>query len=191
MGDPYVYSGTNVLRNLLDERSPVEAAGLELELSSFRATELTVKPIFGDFDFDHLCAIHRHLFQDFYDWAGTLRTVQTSKGMPFCLPANIQEQSRFVHARLARDADLRTANLDVFADRLAFHWGEVNVIHAFREGNTRTQRAFFEQLAASNGWVMNFDALDYQSFKAARHQAFITHAQLAEVLQPILERQEK
>nr|WP_281202067.1 Fic family protein [Nocardia harenae] len=144
----------------------------------------------GDFDFDHLCAIHRHLFQDFYDWAGRPRTVQTSKGMPFCPPANIQEQSRFVHGRLARDEDLRTASLGVFADRLAFHWGEVNVIHAFREGNTRTQRAFFEQLAVSYGWVMNFDLLDYQSFKAARHQAFVTHARLAEVLQSILQRQE-
>lgn len=34
----------------------------------------------GDFDLAHLRAIHRHLFQDVYDWAGELRTVEIAKG---------------------------------------------------------------------------------------------------------------
>jgi len=34
----------------------------------------------GDFDLAHLRAIHRHLFQDIYEWAGELRAVEISKG---------------------------------------------------------------------------------------------------------------
>src|SRR5690606_15090999 len=34
----------------------------------------------GSFDLKHLRAIHRHLFQDVYDWAGELRTVEIFKG---------------------------------------------------------------------------------------------------------------
>jgi cell filamentation protein len=34
----------------------------------------------GDFDLRHLRAIHRHLFQDVYDWAGEIRTVEIAKG---------------------------------------------------------------------------------------------------------------
>ncbi|MFD3508292.1 Fic/DOC family protein [Nocardia sp. NPDC058666] len=96
--DPYAYPGTNVLRNLLDERDPVMAAELEVELASLRAAQLQAHPISGGFDFDHLCGIHRYLFGDFYDWTGRIRTVQTSKGIPFCPPANIETQSRFVAA---------------------------------------------------------------------------------------------
>lgn len=35
----------------------------------------------GDFDLAHLRAIHRHLFQDVFDWAGQIRTVEISKGV--------------------------------------------------------------------------------------------------------------
>ena len=189
MQDPYVYPGTDVLRNLLNERDPTESAALELELASLRAVELTGNPTGGAYDFAHLCAIHQHLFQDMYDWAGRPRTVQTAKGVPFCPPANIDEQSRFIHRNIVCDEQLNSTELDTFADRLAYHWAEVNAVHAFREGNTRTQRAFFEQLAELRGWEMDFDALDYTAFKTARHHALVAdHHQFAGVLKPILRR---
>lgn len=33
------------------------------------------------------------------------------------------------------------------ADKLAFHYGELNILHPFREGNGRTQRILFEFIA--------------------------------------------
>ena len=42
-------------------------------------------------------------------------------------------------------------------------WGELNVIHSFREGNTRTQFVFFTQLTERAGW-----RLDASRFRAGR-----------------------
>lgn len=45
-----------------------------------------------------------------------------------------------------------------FVRELAEVWGELNVIHSFREGNTRTQLVFFEQLCNNAGYVLDTDA---------------------------------
>jgi cell filamentation protein len=47
-----------------------------------------------------------------------------------------------------------------FVDRLTYYLGEVNAVHPFREGNGRTQRAFFEQLACDAGFTLNWQYLD-------------------------------
>ena len=66
-----------VLRNRLGITDEAELDFSERELVSQRAAE-TIPT--GAFDLAHLRAIHRHLFQDVYDWAGELRTVEISKG---------------------------------------------------------------------------------------------------------------
>lgn len=74
--DPYCYPGSNLLRNLLGlhDRSELERA--ERQLIQLRIEEGTPS---GNFDLNHLQAIHRHLFQDIYDWAGEIRQVEISK----------------------------------------------------------------------------------------------------------------
>ena len=52
------------------------------------------------------------------------------------------------------------ALMDPFIDRLTFYLGEVNAVNPFREGNGRTQRAFFEQLARDAGFTLNWQHLD-------------------------------
>jgi cell filamentation protein len=47
-----------------------------------------------------------------------------------------------------------------FIDRLTYYLGEVNAVHPFREGNGRTQRAFFEQLAREAGYALAWQHLD-------------------------------
>jgi cell filamentation protein len=45
-------------------------------------------------DYTHFRAIHRHLFQDVYDWAGEARTVRISKdNSMFCYPENIESEA--------------------------------------------------------------------------------------------------
>src|SRR5438128_444096 len=75
--DPYVYRGTRTLRNRLRIAKPSELDRVERSLVTDRIAEGVPK---GKFDLAHLRAIHRHLFQDLYDWAGQLRTVEISKG---------------------------------------------------------------------------------------------------------------
>ena len=82
--DPYAYPGTTVLKNILDLRDPDTLEAFEVEISTLRAEEPLPE---GKFDAVHYCAVHHHLFQDVYDWAGQYRTVRTSKGGNlFCYP---------------------------------------------------------------------------------------------------------
>jgi cell filamentation protein len=66
---------------------------------------------------------------------------------------------------------LRSLERDAFIDRLTYYLGEVNAIHPFREGNGRTQRAFFEQLAYDAGFTLAWQHLD-----AARNIATLAAA---------------
>jgi cell filamentation protein len=71
--DPYVYPGTSVLRNLRDLRGPKDLADFEADATGRRLKELSSKPIGGSFDAKHLKAVHGHIFQDVYAWAGQFR----------------------------------------------------------------------------------------------------------------------
>lgn len=73
--DPYVYPGTSTLRNRFGLTNAADLDRVERLHVADRATEAIPR---GSFDLTHLRAIHRHLFQDVYDWAGELRTVEIS-----------------------------------------------------------------------------------------------------------------
>ncbi|MDF2664336.1 MAG: filamentation induced by cAMP protein Fic [Microbacterium sp.] len=78
--DPYVYPGSGVLKNLLDERDRNHLEQREYQLTLARRMELDVTPITGPFDLARWAETHRRLFQDVYAWAGRVRTVEISKG---------------------------------------------------------------------------------------------------------------
>ena len=80
--DSYCYPESDVLRNKLDIRNQVALDAFEADATAIRMIELVElieSPITGDFDFKHLLALHYHLFQDIYDWAGEVRTVNISR----------------------------------------------------------------------------------------------------------------
>ena len=88
--DPYCYPGTNVLKNKLDLKDATELAAFEAEITNQRAQEPLPE---GDFDHAHYCSIHRHLFQDVYEWAGERRDVRIGKdGNWFCFPEHIDNE---------------------------------------------------------------------------------------------------
>jgi cell filamentation protein len=65
--DFYIYPGTTILRNKLGIIDADELDAFERRMVAGRAAEGVPT---GGFDLAHLQAIHRHLFQDVYDWAG-------------------------------------------------------------------------------------------------------------------------
>ena len=75
--DPYVYAGTIILRNRMGLQDSVKLDRVERYYVSKRFLEGTPS---GRFDLKHLRAIHRHLLQDIYEWAGDIRKVEISKG---------------------------------------------------------------------------------------------------------------
>lgn len=148
-GDPYVYPGTSVLRNRLDIRDADELDKVERQL----VRERTLEGIpHSDFDLRHLKAIHFHLFQDIYDWAGQIRTVEISKGeSQFQFRQYIDTGMADVHRRLARANFLRGLDRSTFATEAAAIIGDVNYVHPFREGNGRTQLQYLKLLAEQAG----------------------------------------
>jgi cell filamentation protein len=75
----------------------------------------------GDLDFAHYRALHRHFFQDVYDWAGETRTIRTGKGDNwFCYPEYIQSEADRLFAELAERGYLAVAEgKDAFAQEAA------------------------------------------------------------------------
>lgn len=186
MADPYLLPGTAVLRNRAGITDATVLAAFELKASLARVAELERRPVEGDFDLKHLRAIHRHIFGDVYDWAGEFRTVDIAKGMYFCRCDAIESEAHRVFGAIAGDNYLVGLGRQVFIAKIADHWGEVNALHPFREGNTRAQRVFFQQLAQVAGWPIDWSKLDYNAFIKARYENLRTanSTALAEVLGP-------
>lgn len=171
--DTYCLPGSSVLRNkggisdqdLLDQ--------YEADFTAVRLLELARNPILGKFDLDHLCQIHRYLFQDVYDWAGNIRTVDIFRGdSRFCNVRNIQTYSNTVFSSLRDENYLTALSKKQFAARAAHYLSEINAIHPFREGNGRVQRLFMSQLAESAGFSMSYAALGRTEMYAAMEAAF-------------------
>ena len=115
----------------------------------------------GSFDLAHLRAIHRHLFQDIYDWAGELRTVEISKGdQQFQFRQYIPTGMADVHRRLVQSRFLSGLPPAGFAEQAAVIVGDINYIHPFREGNGRTQLQYLKQLADKAGHRLDLARID-------------------------------
>ena len=156
--DPYLYPGTTVLRNRLgitDERK------LDRFERRVVGDEIAEGAPVGSFDLSHLCAIHRHLFQDIYDWAGELRTVEICKGgSQFQSRQYILAGMADVHRRLTRAGFLKRLPAREFAREAGVIIGDINYIHPFREGNGRAQAQYLKQLAAQAGHHLDFRRVD-------------------------------
>jgi cell filamentation protein len=156
--DPYLIPGTNVLRSRLGISDARRLDRVERRLVADRIAEGA--PI-GVFDLTHLSAIHYHLFQDVYDWAGELRTVEISKGgHQFQFRRYIQTGMHDVHRRLVRSKFLKGLYPGEFARQAGVIIGDVNYIHPFREGNGRTQAQYLKQLAFQAGHNFDLRRLD-------------------------------
>jgi cell filamentation protein len=166
-GDPYADPLTGVLCNRLGLRTAAELEAAEREITHAALILLREMPVRPAYDLAHLCEAHRRIFGDLYDWAGQVRTVTIAKGSMFCLPQYIEPSAGEIFRQLRNENCLRGLERDTFIDRLTHYLGEVNAIHPFREGNGRTQRAFFEQLADDAGFTLAWQRLDAERNIAA------------------------
>lgn len=167
--DPYVYPGTDVLINKFDIREP---SALEETEREFVAQRLTQAIPAGDFDLEHVQAIHHHLFQDVYDWAGEVRTVEISKdGHQFQFRQFIETGMADVHRRIVEAEYFRETTPEEFAAGAGQIIGDVNYAHPFREGNGRTQLQYLKQLGAQAGHEIDLERLNPDSWIEASREA--------------------
>lgn len=158
MDDPYVYPGTDCLKNKLNIRDSAQLGELEARLVAVREVQAARSFVAGAYNLQHLQRFHELLFGDVYGWAGRLRTVDISKeaDIRFCRWVFIEEQVSALLAKLKREDQLIGRNLPTFVGRLAYYYGELNAFHPFREGNGRTIRAFLRQLSAAAGFLLDW-----------------------------------
>jgi cell filamentation protein len=171
----YTLSDGITVKNKLAATSQEELERLEVEyvVPRFLEIELGSGPK-GRFDAEHLKAIHRHLFQDVYEWAGHMRdervalsdgTVATEPilskvdGQPFLIDPAIPAALDHIGTKLRDSGYLRGLPREEFAERAADVMIALNAAHPFREGNGRTQRAFMRQLAKEAGYGLDFSVV--------------------------------
>ena len=158
-----------VLRNRLDLRDEAELDLHERELVSFRIKQGIPS---GQFDLAHLRAIHHHLFQDVYDWAGELRTVEIAKGgNQFQFRQYITTGMADVHRRIVAAKFLKGLSARAFADKAGEIIGDINYVHPFREGNGRTQALYLEALAREAGHPIDLTQIVRASWMEASKAA--------------------
>lgn len=181
--DTYTYPESGILKNKAGLHNQASLDAFEADATAIRLLELIEHPIQGNFDLAHLQAMHRHLFQDVYDWAGQLRTVDISKGSSrFGNCGMIEAYLGRQLAKISGENFLIGLPPEIFLKRLAHYMGEINAAHPFREGNGRVQRAFCSQLAEQAGYFLDFDEVSREEMYEAMIASFHGDNKLLEAL---------
>jgi cell filamentation protein len=156
----YIDPQTGVMRNkagIDDDRLLTAFESLKV---SVRLEELRAKPIKIE-NSETLLDIHRHLFQDIYEWAGKVRTVEISNsGTQFFSLDYFHRAFPFIDSLIVQYRKIGRDDKPALAYKLAEILDTVNYLHPFREGNGRTQREFLRLLALEKGLDLNLNPPD-------------------------------
>ena len=115
-------------------------------------------------DSNSLLKIHHHLFQDVYEWAGQVRTVNISKdGKPFFDGERFHLGFQYIDNLISEYRKIKKSDKSALAKKLAEILDNVNFLHPFRDGNGRTQREFLRLLALEKGIKLNLNPPDDRS----------------------------
>lgn len=153
--DAYCYPGTDVLKNRLNIRDSDLLAMAERDITNINANLIEFSP--PPYDLDYLCSIHKHLFSDIYDWAGQLRSIDISKmSTRFCTASRIIPESTKIFSFLAQNNYFEGLGRADLIKLAAESYGEINMLHPFREGNGRAQRILYEHIIANTGYEIDW-----------------------------------
>ncbi|MHA3722950.1 Fic/DOC family protein [Leucobacter sp. HY1910] len=148
-----------MLRNKPGADTAEALAAIEVDLTVSRTIQLqTYNLVPGTRDLAELQALHQHIFQDLFDWAGRLRTIDMRRGQGqfFAPQAGLETNAFHVFTSLKDKKFLQGLGRASFVDELAVFYDQLNYIHPFREGNGRTQRLFWSRVAHDAGWVLDW-----------------------------------
>lgn len=160
------------LRNLFDER---DARALNL-LEDVEVMRRQRELLAGDvaiartYDAAHVRAIHRHLFQDVYEWAGEYRTVEMRKGVGRAFAAvRGGEVERYLNdvRRVVTSTPWLELDREQFGERAAAVFAYLNQAHPFREGNGRASKVFMEHVAERSRFTLDFSRVTPEQWNQA------------------------
>ena len=126
-----------------------------------KSSQAEQETIFKNIDFNFYKKLHKQLFGDLYEWAGTVRSMNISKkGTVFCNFEDIERIGTLKFQRLAEQNYLKGLTKIRFIDELTEFYHDMNMLHPFREGNGRTLRLFITLLVRNAGYTLNFSDCD-------------------------------
>ena len=160
------------LENKLGITNSAELAREEERISKKKAVELFES---GSLDklapgrFASLQAIHKALFEDIYDFAGELRTVNLAKGNFRFAPL------MYLEAALGNIDKMPQSTFDEIIEKYV----EMNIAHPFREGNGRSTRLWLDQmLKAGIGQVVDWSKVDKEDYLLAMERSPIKDVEI-------------
>jgi cell filamentation protein len=162
MRDPYLLADAKVLRNLLGITDAETLQRAEADITAVRLLTVDGAVAALPFDFERLLAIHKHIFGDIYDWAGTVRTIPVVKGervlggdtVRYSQPDDIERDAKQA-IREMNGADWPVLGVHETAERFSELTAALWQVHPFREGNTRSVMTFAAQFAEAHGFRMD------------------------------------
>lgn len=168
------------LENKLGITNSAELAREEERISKKKAVELFES---GALDklvpgrFASLQAIHKALFENIYDFAGELRTVNLAKGNFRFAPL------MYLEAALANIDKMPQSTYDEIIEKYV----EMNIAHPFREGNGRSTRLWLDQmLKAGIGQVVDWSKVDKEDYLLAMERSPIKDVEIKVLLKAAL-----
>ena len=127
--------------------------------------------------FSALQAIHKYLFEDIYDFAGAIRTVNLAKG-------NFRFASAmYLEAALAQIDKMPQSSFDAIIEKYV----EMNIAHPFREGNGRSMRIWLDlMLKKELGQVIDWSTVDKEVYLMAMERSPIQDMEIKYILKAAL-----
>jgi len=158
----YTDPKTHVLLNKLNIEDDNLLTVTESIWCGRRLEELAINPIKIK-SAETLLKIHGYIFQDIYEWAGKVRTVQISKERTQFLPTERFSEGFTYINELIEEFRALGDDIPTVAKKLAEVLDATNHLHPFREGNGRTQREFIRVLALEKGYRLDLSSAEDQS----------------------------
>lgn len=168
------------LENKLGLTSSADLAREEERISKKKALELFENGVLDTLPagrFSTLQAIHKYLFEDIYDFAGEIRTVNISKGNFRFAPV------MYLQAALENIDKMPQASFDEIAEKYV----EMNIAHPFREGNGRSTRIWLDQIfKAELHKVVDWSGVDKEDYILAMERSPIRDIEIKHLLKNAL-----
>jgi fido (protein-threonine AMPylation protein) len=149
----FTIPGTGVLRNKLGITDSAAFLKATTDSTVLRLAELHASPIRGGFDSAHLQAIHHHLYQDLYDWAGELRSIDANN----VSASQVEKSLNNVLDRLARENHLKGLSAEEWARSASGYLYDLGTIQPFLAGNEVALQEFAVELARKNNLSLQWD----------------------------------
>lgn len=168
------------LENKLGLTSSADLAREEERISKKKALELFEKGILDNLPagkFSTLQEIHKYLFEDIYDFAGELRTVNIAKGNFRFAPL------MYLQAALENIDKMPQSNFDEIVEKYV----EMNIAHPFREGNGRSTRIWLDHILKNEiGKVVDWSKVDKEDYLLAMERSPIKDVEIKVLLKGAL-----